>query len=237
MPSNCTRAGTDKGDIGAGTCDAVRYGVRRLSNKTFEKAIKKLGKTVPCSLSGDLTHSVECPIWTVRQRGMGGLVRYPAGGHERLELHDWKWCDPDLEYYVRPLTSKECTLVQGVPHDFYDTLMRKGIHPMEIVKATAQGWPIRTATAVLGSIIDVVDNYLMKDDNMTEVPTGYGNPGTGMQKIVDHRSDGGKIYFRVRWKNCKEDTWLAKTSLLGKTKMVADYERTHKELMSSYSYE
>ena len=66
--------------------------------------------------------------------------------------------------------------------------MRKGIHPMEIVKATAQGWPLRTATAVLGSIIDV-----MKDDNMTDIPTGYGDPGTGMQKIVDHRSDGGKI--------------------------------------------
>ena len=89
----------------------------------------------------------------------------------------------------------------------------------------------------MNSIIGVVDNYLMKDDNMSDVPTGYGNPGTGMQKIVDHRMDCGKIYYRVRWKDFKEDTWMAKTSLLGKTKMVADYERAHKELMSSYSYE
>ena len=80
-----TITGTDREYDGPDTSDARRYGVRRLSSSAFEKATKKLGRTVPCSLSGDLTHSAERPIWTVRQRGMGGLVRYPAGGHERLE--------------------------------------------------------------------------------------------------------------------------------------------------------
>ena len=114
---------------------------------------------------------------------------------------------------------------------------QKGIHPTEIVKATAQGWPVRTATTVLSSVVNLIENYLMKDDNMTDVPTGYGNPKSGMRKIVDHRVDCGKIYYRVRWKDFKEDTWVAKTHLLGKPKMVMDYEKTHPELLSGYLYE
>ena len=71
---------------------------------------------------------------------MGGLVHIPG---------------EDRKHRVRPLVTKECTLVQGLPCDYYDTMRELGMSNKTISKAAAMGWPIRTGCSVIEQVMEV----------------------------------------------------------------------------------
>ena len=82
---------------------------------------------------------VDQRIWTVRQEGRGGTVL--IGGE------------------VRPITQRESTLVQGLPNDYFDHMIKAGVEPDQVSKGTALGWPARTAVALFRSIFEVSNKW------------------------------------------------------------------------------
>ena len=105
-----------------------------LNQMDVERVAAVYGRTVVDSLSGTNVHSSYGPLWTVRTDSMGGLINMPGGGYT---------------HRVRPLTAKECTLVQGLPCDYYETMRDLGMTDRVITKAAAMGWPIRTGCSVM----------------------------------------------------------------------------------------
>ena len=116
----------------------------KIDETDVEKVASKYGSKVTESLSGKNVHSVYGPLWTVRSEGMGGLIHVPGSGNGRN---------------VRPLTMKECTLVQGMPIDYYETMKDLGMRNACISKAAAMGWPIRTGCSVLERVMEVLKSY------------------------------------------------------------------------------
>ena len=60
-------------------------------------------------------------------------------------------------------------MVQSLPHDYYRLMEDAGIKSQEIMKAAVLGWPIKTAGAVISSVISTLRKCKtvtcnMKDD-------------------------------------------------------------------------
>ena len=119
----------------------------RLEEEDVDRVAAVYGRTVVESLSGTNVHSVYGPLWTVRTDGMGGLINVPGDGRA---------------HRVRPLSAKECTLVQGLPSDYYETMQKLGMSDRVITKAAAMGWPIRTGCSVIEQVMNVVREYYEK---------------------------------------------------------------------------
>ena len=47
-------------------------------------------------------------------------------------------------------------MVQSLPHDYYGFMEDAGINSQEIMKAAVLGWPIKTAGAVISSVISTL---------------------------------------------------------------------------------
>ena len=114
------------------------------------------GDTISKSLGGRYVYTTDGPLWTVRQNGRGGTIQVGEPGQ-------------DGKTEVRPISPIEATLVQSLPHDYYKLMTEAGISPEDAMKASALGWSIKTAGAVISAVISTLRkcrtvNCNLKDD-------------------------------------------------------------------------
>ena len=117
--------------------------IGRITDEGANEFERVYGETIPKSLGGRYVYTTDGPLWTVRQDGRGGTIQV---GKPRL----------DGKIEVRPISSIEATLIQSLPHDYYGFMKDAGISSQEIMKAAVLGWPIKTAGAVISSVISTL---------------------------------------------------------------------------------
>ena len=117
--------------------------IGRMTDEGANEFGRVYGETIPKSLGGRYVYTTDGPLWTVRQDGRGGTIQ--VGKPRR-----------NGKIEVRPISSIEATLVQSLPHDYYRFMEDAGIKAQEIMKAAVLGWPIKTAGAVISSVISTL---------------------------------------------------------------------------------
>ena len=117
--------------------------VGKMTEAGMEMVKEKYGEAVPDSMGGNYIYSMETPLWTVRQKGRGGMIRIDEGRMTK-------------EAHVRPILNEEGPLVQSAPRDYYKFLKERGIAGDTIMKASALGWSIKTGGAIISSVIETL---------------------------------------------------------------------------------